>query len=455
MPERITFKKMLELVEKETGLDNKSSDKLLRRWFSIINEGLERDGRVRISKFGIFKLQAVKQRNGVNPSTREALVIPAHTKVVFKGAKHLKETVNKKYNLLEAKPITMPEKKSEKKAAKSVASNKEEIKKADVKNESDTELDNLISQIDEAPESDKNELKYEETPPPVKEETKIDQLKRKQSEEVRTKIEEKFSKKENDFTPTGVMSAASEKPKEKVEPKKTEKEKAIIEKKETVDKSAELATEKVKVVVQKDKIENEPEPPIIQRRLEEEKKSKIGLWIALAAIIILLAIVLFFWKPWEETEKIIVEKPPVQEIVKPEPTPKQVVKKKVYKTPGGEHAVSAGDKLWNLSEDYYRDAYLWPNIYRVNDRSIPNPDILIIGNVVTVPPLEGTIQNLTAKDSVNISIGFYKAYKAYKRYDNEWAKYYLWVCKKYDKQTFNNNQSNVDPDDFQFALNMN
>jgi len=141
-------------------------------------------------------------------------------------------------------------------------------------------------------------------------------------------------------------------------------------------------------------------------------------------------------------------------VVKPEPQ-KPVVKKKVYKTPGGEHAINRGDKLWDLSEDYYRDAYLWPNIYRVNDRSISNPDILIIGNVVTVPPLEGTYQNLTAIDSVNISIGFYKAYKAYKKNGNEWAKYYLWVCKKYDKQTFNDNQTNIDPDDFQFALTMN
>jgi len=448
MPERITFKKMLELVEKETGLDNKNSDKLLRRWFSIINEGLERDGRVRISKFGIFRLQTVKQRNGINPSTREAMVISAHTKVVFKSAKHLKEIVNKKYNLLEAKPIIMPEKKSEKKIDKPVPPKKEEIKKASVKKESDTELDNLISQIDEAPESDNKELKYEETPPPVKEETKIEQLKRQQSEDVRTKIEEKFDKKENDFTPTGVMSAASDKPANK-EPAKEE---VTVEKKEVVKESEKPASDKVNVVVQKDKVEKKPESPIMQRRKEEEKKSKIGLWISIVFIILLLIIILL-WKPWEDAEEVIVEKSPVKEVVKPEPQ-KPVIKKKVYKTPGGEHAVNRGDKLWNLSEDYYRDAYLWPNIYRVNDRSIPNPDILIIGNVVTVPPLEGTYQNLSAKDSVNISIGFYKAYKAYKNYGNEWAKYYLWVCKKYDKKTFNDNQTNVDPDDFQFARNM-
>jgi len=453
MPVRITFKKLVELVEKETGLDNKNSDKLLRRWFSIINEGLERDGRVRISKFGIFKLQAVKQRNGINPSTREAMVIPAHTKVVFKSAKHLKETVNKKYNLLEAKPIIMADKKSEKKVPKSDTSKKAETEKK----VSDTEIDNLISQIDESHESDGKELKNVDTPEPKKEETKINQIKKKQSEEIRAKIEEKFTNKENDFTPTGVMSAAPDKKPDKTEEKITEKvvvnEDKTTQKKEKIAEVEKPLEDKVNVIIEKDKVEKKPESPLMQRRLEEEKKSKMGLWIAIVFIILLL-IILLIWKPWEESEEVVVEKQPIKEIVKPEPqTP--VVKKAVYKTPGGEHAVNRGDKLWDLSDDYYKDAYLWPNIYRVNDKSISNPDILIIGNVVTVPPLEGTHENLTTKDSVNISVGFYKAYKAYKKYGNEWAKYYLWVCKKYDRQTFNDNKPNVNPDDFQFALNMN
>jgi integration host factor subunit alpha len=455
MSERITFKNMLKLVEKETGLDNTQSDRLLRRWFSIINEGLERDGRVRVSKFGTFKLHAVKERSGINPRTREAIAIPAHTKVVFNGAKHLKEIVNIKYNLLEAKPIKMTEKKSEKKVTKKVTPKNEEIKKETEKKEPDTELDNIMSQITEVPESENKELKYEETPPPVKDETKIEQIKRKQSDEVRAKIEEKFSKKENDFTPTGVMSSAPEEPIEKDEPPKVVQEEKTIKEKKSDEKAAAPAPEKVKVVVKEEKEDKEPESPIVEPKKEEEKKSKIGLWIAIAAFFILLVIVVLFWKPWEEPEEVIVEKPPVQEVVKPEPPPKPVVKKKVYEIPGGEHAVSRGDKLWDLSDEFYKDAYLWPNIYRVNDKAIPNPDILVIGNVVTVPPLEGTIQNLTATDSVNISVGFFKAYEAYKKYGNEWAKYYLWVCKKYDEQTFKDIQKDVEQEDAQFALTMN
>ena len=447
MPERITFKKMLEMVEKETGLDNKESDKLLRRWFGIINEGLEKDGRVRISKLGTFKLKSVKERNGINPITRQAMVIPAHTKVVFKSAKHLKDTVNKKYNLLEAKSIKMNEKNSEKKVTK-----KDEVKKETIKKETDNEIDNIISQITEVPESEKKELIYEENISPVKEETKIDQIKRKQSEEVREKIEEKFAKKENDFTPTGVMPVPEEKPEEKVEPQKEAKEEKTIEEKEQAEKTTAPAPEKVKVVVQKEPEIKEPESPIIEPKNEEEKKSRLGLYIA-AAIIILLLIVILFWKPWQQAAEVIAEKPVVKEVVKPDPQ-KPVVKKKVYKTPGGENAVTIGDNLWDLSDEYYKDAYLWPNIYRVNNESISNPDILLIGDVVTIPPLEGTFRNLTAKDSINISVGFFKAYEAYKRYGNQWAKYYLWVCKKYDIQTFKENKKDVEPQDAQFALSM-
>ena len=449
MPDRITFKKMLEMVEKETGLDNKESDKLLRRWFSIINEGLERDGRVRISKFGTFKLQAVKERGGIDPRSREAIVIPAHTKVVFNGAKHLKETVNKKYNLLEAKPITMNEKKSEKKVTK-----KDTVKNETIKKETNTEIDNMMSQIKEVPESENTELIYEENISPVKEETKIDHIKRKQSEEVREKIEEKFSKKENDFTPTGVMSTSANKPQEKVDAPKAEKEEKPVEEKKPLQKGAPFESENVEVIIQKEPEKKEPKSPIIEPKKEEEKKkSKLGLYIAAAVIIILLLIVILFWKPWQQPAEVIAEKPVVKEVVKPDP-PKPVVKKKVYKTPGGENAVTIGDNLWDLSDEYYKDAYLWPNIHRINDESIPNPDILLIGDVVTIPPLEGTFRNLTANDSVNIAVGFYKAYVAYKKYGNQWAKYYLWVCKKYDEQTFKDKQKDVEPQDFQFALTM-
>jgi nucleoid DNA-binding protein/nucleoid-associated protein YgaU len=454
MTERITFKKLLEMVEKETGLNSRESDKLVRRWFSIINEGLESDGRVRISKFGTFKLQSVKERRGINPLTRESIVIPAHTKVTFHGAKHLKETVNKKYNLLEAKPITMNEEKKPKKTgAKKEVVKKEPVKKESVEKKTDAEVEDLISQIKEVPETEKTELKYEETPRPAKEEKIIEETKKKESDELRVKVEEKFSKKENDFTPTGVMSAASEKPQDKEKPLKEKKEEAPTIEKDKVHKGAPLEPEKVEVIIQKEPEKKEQVPPKVEPKAEEEKKSKLGLYIAAAVIIILLLIVVLFWKPWGQPEEVIAENPEVKEVVTPQP-PKPVIKKKVYKTPGGDHAIVRGDKLWNLSEVFYKDAYLWPNIYRVNDESIPNPDILVIGEIVTIPPLEGTFRNLTANDSVNIAVGFYKAYEAYKRYGNQWAKYYLWVCKKYDLQTFKEKQKDVEQQDAQFALSM-
>lgn len=456
MMERIPFKKMLDLVEKETGLDNKESDRLVRHWFGIINEGLEKDGRVRISKFGTFKLQSVAERNGINPITREAMLIPAHTKVGFKSAKYLRETVNKKYNLLEAKPIKMEEKKTNKKETINTNGQNEDINNESTKKNSENEIDELVSQITETTSTENMELKNENKSKPDTEKTKIEQLKRKQSEEVRAKIEEKFSQKENDFTPNGVMSVKEEDTKsEEKDEKEIIDQDSEVEEKKTVEKTELQKTEpeKVEVIIEKETKVEEPKQPISEPE-KKEKKSKTGLWISIAAIFILLIIILLFWKPWRTVEEVVAEKPMVQEEVKPEPPPKPKVPKIVYKTAGGEHAVNRGDKLWDLSDEFYRDAYLWPNIYRVNDKNIPNPDILVIGNVVTIPPLEGTYQNLTANDSVNISVGFYKAYKAYQKNGNQWAKYYLWVCKKYDRKTFNGYEKNVEQEDFLFALSM-
>ena len=153
MAERITFKNLLELVQKETGLDNKQSDRFIRQWIDIINGGLEKDGRVRIFNFGTFKLQKVAERKGFNPATKEKITIPAHTKVVFKGAKNLRETVNRKYNLLEAKSIIMPENNSDK--------NKSQQNKNDSsKKESNNDINDIMSKLSESEKDEKKILSF-------------------------------------------------------------------------------------------------------------------------------------------------------------------------------------------------------------------------------------------------------------------------------------------------------
>ena len=69
-----------------TLLDKKSAARAFDKVLEIIKEGLEKDGKVVISNFGVFT--KVRTRPGVrhNPKTLEKVDVPAKTKVRFKSS---------------------------------------------------------------------------------------------------------------------------------------------------------------------------------------------------------------------------------------------------------------------------------------------------------------------------------------------------------------------------------
>jgi LysM repeat protein len=51
---------------------------------------------------------------------------------------------------------------------------------------------------------------------------------------------------------------------------------------------------------------------------------------------------------------------------------------------GVPYRIRQGDTLWDISEAFYRDPWLYPRIARFNN--IPNPDLIIAGTTIRVPP---------------------------------------------------------------------
>ncbi|MBU0559130.1 MAG: HU family DNA-binding protein [Bacteroidetes bacterium] len=178
---------------------------------------------------------------------------------------------------------------------------------------------------------------------------------------------------------------------------------------------------------------------------EEKKSSRKWGWILVPLILILL---FFFFFPLNTGDDLEISKSKVSEETTNESelgkdqdagiSEDQISESieaeseaaEVTGIPGGTHTVASGDVLWSISEKYYQQGNLWPNIYRVNMSNIADPDSLTLGSKIIIPPLQGEMGNLSKADLKDISEGFGEAYLIYKKFGSEKALNYLWVLIK-------------------------
>ena len=61
--------------------------------FASIEETLAAGGKVQLVGFGTFEVRERKERQGQNPQTKEAIIIPASKVPAFKAGKGLKDVI--------------------------------------------------------------------------------------------------------------------------------------------------------------------------------------------------------------------------------------------------------------------------------------------------------------------------------------------------------------------------
>ena len=94
----LTKKEIVNSIYMQIGFSKVISENLLEDFFNVIFEGLKKNEKVKIAKFGTFILRNKNSRVGRNPKTKEIKVITSRDVVLFKPSKDFKEFVNLKDN---------------------------------------------------------------------------------------------------------------------------------------------------------------------------------------------------------------------------------------------------------------------------------------------------------------------------------------------------------------------
>lgn len=79
------------LVAAKARLTKSEAEDVTRTVFSLVVEALKEGEQVKIAGFGTFEVKTRAERKGLNPSTKEEIVIAPSKSVGFKASKTLKD----------------------------------------------------------------------------------------------------------------------------------------------------------------------------------------------------------------------------------------------------------------------------------------------------------------------------------------------------------------------------
>ena len=87
---------LVNAVAEKADFSKKDADKAVAAVLDSITDALAQGDKVQIVGFGTFEVRARAEKQGRNPKTGEAMIVPASNLPAFKAGKGLKEAVAKK-----------------------------------------------------------------------------------------------------------------------------------------------------------------------------------------------------------------------------------------------------------------------------------------------------------------------------------------------------------------------
>ena len=92
----LTKKEIVNSIYMQIGFSKLISENILEDFFNVILEGLKKNNKVKIAKFGTFTVRDKGSRIGRNPKTKETKLISKRRVILFKPSKELKLKINQK-----------------------------------------------------------------------------------------------------------------------------------------------------------------------------------------------------------------------------------------------------------------------------------------------------------------------------------------------------------------------
>ena len=96
-----TIQEIASILVEKNGLQQRDAERFALAMFSVIREGLEREGQVKVRGLGTFKIIGVEARESVSVMTGERVLIQGHDKITFTPDATMKELVNKPFSQFE------------------------------------------------------------------------------------------------------------------------------------------------------------------------------------------------------------------------------------------------------------------------------------------------------------------------------------------------------------------
>ena len=90
----MTKVELVNAVAEKAELSKKDSEKAVAAVISAITETLQKGEKLSLVGFGTFEVKERKERTGINPQTKESIIIAASKSPTFKAGKALKEAIN-------------------------------------------------------------------------------------------------------------------------------------------------------------------------------------------------------------------------------------------------------------------------------------------------------------------------------------------------------------------------